>query len=141
MENHDDTNDNTPEPTYRHPKVQNFRTLKSDILEVAKKQNKSLAQIVIASKEKEWQEKAGVGVEKRVYIENKYERPIYKIVLFVLVVGIVGLFLLRTYIFPTFENNTSYTTPEPVQNTSETIEASSTESTTDVSSTTEESVG
>lgn len=106
MENQDDTRDNTSEPTYRHPKVQNFRTLQSDILDIAKRENKSLAQIVIASKEKEWEEKAGVGVEKKVYIENKYERPIYKILLFVLVVGAVALFMLRTFIFPTQTPNT-----------------------------------
>jgi cytoskeletal protein RodZ len=100
MENHDATNDNTQEPAYRHPKVQNFRTLKSDILNIAQKENKSLAQIVIASKEKAWEEKAGVGVEKKVYVENKYDRPLYKVLLFVLVVGATALFLLRTFIFP-----------------------------------------
>jgi len=99
MENQDLTEDNTQEPAYRHPKVQNLRTLKSDVLEVAQKQNKSLAQIVISSKEKKWREQTSNTNTQKVYIENRYNKPIYKIFLFLVVVGAAVLFSLHI-IFP-----------------------------------------
>lgn len=102
-----------PEPAYRKPNVQNFRSLHSDVVDTAKKQDQSLVQIVLSAKEKKWQEKQSGKAAQKVYFENIYKKPVYKILLVVIIMLAIILFAVKTVILrnvPTREQNTSSST-------------------------------
>ncbi len=98
------THDQKEAPAFRPPKVQNFRTLKSDMIGAVKKQDKSLAQVVLSAKEKKWTERKGEGEKlEKVYVENKYKKIKYKLFLVGTIVIIGSLFGVKLFVFS--ENN------------------------------------
>ena len=102
--------DEQKELTYRHPHVQNFKTLQSDMIDAVKKQDKSLANMVLSAREKVWEEKQrekqeGVRFLEKVKAENKYKKPKYKFILVGLIITAVILVGLRNYVYNTTENS------------------------------------
>ncbi len=88
-------------PAYRPPKVQNFRTLQSDMIGAVQKQDKSIAQVVLSAKKRKWAEKKREeGNLERVYVENKYERSRYRLFLIGIIVIIGVLVGIKTFVYP-----------------------------------------
>lgn len=98
-ENLTQDNQQEPEPAYRKPGVQNFHSLRSDTIDVAKKQNKSLVQIVLSAKEKKWKEQQEGEHTQKVRFESVYAKPLYKILFVLILVTISALFIIKTLTF------------------------------------------
>jgi hypothetical protein len=91
--------DKEKEPAYRPPKVQNFRTLQGDLIHTVKEQDKSLTEIILSAKKDRWEEEHKEGGQKKVFVENKYRRPLYKIIFLSIVIFISILINIRLFFY------------------------------------------
>lgn len=124
---------NVDETSFRKPKVQNFRSLKQDLQKATKDPNKSLAKIVLQSKQRQWEELEKGDTSKKVFVENIYTKPIYKILLIVVMLVIVGLVFYRTSLAPQGSAPSSATSTDaqmtPTNATTSALEETATTST------------
>ena len=103
-------NDEQKGPAYRHPHVQNFRTLQSDMVDAVKKQDRSLANMVLSAREKVWEKKQtekeeGLLFLEKVHTKDTYKNSKYKYLLLGLIIMIIALVGLRTYVYDPVENS------------------------------------
>ena len=113
---HMEDTENKEEPIFRRPKnVQHFKTFKTDLQDAAKKNPRSLAQMVISSKEKKWQEQKAHNTAK-ILVPNKYKHLSYKLLFIFLVLSVLVLLGLRLGVFSVFFNERSDTVPATIPN-------------------------
>jgi hypothetical protein len=104
-----DTNLGNEEPTFRTPKVKNFRTLQDDLLHAAQKNDFSKAKVVLSAHEKKWEERAMKETFRDSVVEQKKKRLILQTVCITLVF-ITSFFLTKIFIHSNFVSSSTQKT-------------------------------